>query len=130
MAERLEPEDDGRGTYAGRGPRGYRRSDARVREDVCDRLTDEPAVDASELEVVVRDGEVTLSGSVASRGEKYRAEDVAGSVSGVEHVNNLVRVRRERASVGGVLELGATTRGADIQRPFGAGRRHGFEDAA
>ena len=37
--------------YAGRGPRGYRRSDDRIGEDVCDRLTDDPALDASGIEV-------------------------------------------------------------------------------
>src|SRR6185503_8363040 len=33
--------------YAGRGPRGYQRTDERIREDVCDRLTDDPRIDAS-----------------------------------------------------------------------------------
>lgn len=33
------------GQYAGRGPRGYTRGDERIREDVCDRLTDDPRVE-------------------------------------------------------------------------------------
>ena len=33
--------------YRGRGPKGYRRSDARIREDVCDRLTEAPDVDVA-----------------------------------------------------------------------------------
>ena len=31
----------------GRGPKDYTRSDDRIREEVCDRLTDDPRVDAS-----------------------------------------------------------------------------------
>lgn len=43
-----------RGPHAGRGPKGYQRSDERIREDVCDRLTEHPAIDASEIEVEVK----------------------------------------------------------------------------
>ncbi len=81
-----------RGMYAGRGPRGYRRSDERIREDVNERLTDDWRVDASDIEVSVDNGLVTLAGSVGSRAEKRRAEDVAESVSGVMDVSNQLRV--------------------------------------
>jgi hypothetical protein len=79
--------------HRGRGPRGYRRSDARILDDVNLRLTDDPLVDASDIDVSVKDVEVTLSGTVASRFEKRRAEDVAEAVSGVTHVQNNLRVR-------------------------------------
>src|SRR5687768_5171077 len=39
------------GRYAGRGPKGYQRSDERIKEEVCDRLTADPDVDALEIEV-------------------------------------------------------------------------------
>jgi osmotically-inducible protein OsmY len=81
-----------RGMYAGRGPRGYRRSDERIREDVNERLTDDWRVDASDIEVSVDNGVVTLAGRVGSRAEKRRAEDVAESVSGVTDVSNQLRV--------------------------------------
>jgi hypothetical protein len=32
------------GRHRGRGPKGYTRSDDRIREEVCDRLTDDPVV--------------------------------------------------------------------------------------
>jgi osmotically-inducible protein OsmY len=80
------------GMYAGRGPRGYRRSDERIREDVNERLTDDWRVDASDIEVSVDKGLVTLAGRVGSRAEKRRAEDVAESVSGVTDVSNQLRV--------------------------------------
>ena len=57
------------------------------------RLTDDPLVDASDIEVAVQDREVTLSGHVASRYEKRRAEDIVEAVSGVSHVQNNLRVR-------------------------------------
>jgi osmotically-inducible protein OsmY len=78
--------------YRGRGPKGYTRSDDRIREDVSDRLTDDWRVDASEIDVSVSGGEVTLSGTVNSRDAKRRAEDLAENVSGVKHVQNNIRV--------------------------------------
>lgn len=80
--------------HRGRGPRGYTRSDERIREDVCDVLTDHPMVDASDVEVAVKSGEVTLSGSVSSRAEKRLAEDIIENLSGVRDVNNQLRVHR------------------------------------
>jgi hypothetical protein len=82
--------------YRGRGPKDYHRADDRIREDVCERLTDDWSVDASEIIVVVQDGEVTLSGFVASREQKRRAEDVVENVGGVRDVINQLRVSREQ----------------------------------
>src|SRR6187431_1632181 len=48
----------------GKGPKGYKRPDHRIREDVCDRLSDDDELDASEITVTVKDGEVTLEGTV------------------------------------------------------------------
>lgn len=79
--------------HRGRGPKGYRRSDARIEEDVHDRLTDDRLVDAREITVSVADQEITLDGYVDSRRAKRRAEDCADSVSGVTHVQNNLRVR-------------------------------------
>lgn len=86
----------GTGSRRGKGPRGYQRSDERIREDVSDRLTDDEIVDASDIDVKVKDCEVTLSGFVQSRRERRRAEDCAESVSGVRHVQNNVRVRPDQ----------------------------------
>jgi osmotically-inducible protein OsmY len=84
-----------RSPYAGRGPKDYRRSDERVREEVCDCMTDDPMLDASEISVQVSDGVVTLNGTVPSRDQKRRAEDVAERISGVKDVTNQLRVSRE-----------------------------------
>ena len=80
------------GSFRGKGPRGYVRSDERIREMVCDILTDDDHVDASNVEVTVKNGEVTLSGSVDDREQKRRAEDILEHVSGVHDVINNLRV--------------------------------------
>lgn len=82
------------GPYAGRGPRGYRRSDERIRDEVCERLTRDALVDATDIEVRVRGGLVRLEGTVQDRAQKHRAEDLAADVSGVVDVENGIRVRR------------------------------------
>lgn len=75
----------------GRGPKNYTRPDERIYEDVCDRLTEDAVVDASDITVRVERGEVTLSGTVPSRDQKWRAEDCADQVAGVRDVVNLLR---------------------------------------
>ena len=83
-----------KGMYAGRGPRSCRRSDERIREDINDNLTDDWYVDASDIEVTVNNGMVTITGRVDNREEKRRAEDIAECVSGVSDVSNQLRVER------------------------------------
>jgi hypothetical protein len=80
------------GDQRGRGPKGYRRSDARIQEDVSDWLTDDAWIDASDIEIRVESGEVTLAGTVNSRRARRRAEDIAERVSGVTYVQNNLRV--------------------------------------
>jgi osmotically-inducible protein OsmY len=95
-AERRRRMDELReGRHSGRGPKGYTRSDERIREDVCDRLSDDPWVDASDIEVTVSNCEVTLAGNVDSREARRRAEDTAERISGVKHVQNNLRVQQQ-----------------------------------
>ncbi|CBS91297.1 BON domain-containing protein [Azospirillum lipoferum] len=84
--------------YRGVGPRNYRRSDERILEDINERLTDDHHIDASDVGVTVEGGEVTLSGTVADRAARRRAEDIAESVSGVGHVQNDLRVAGRTAT--------------------------------
>jgi hypothetical protein len=81
-----------RAQYRGRGPRGYQRSDDRIREEVCERLTDDEHIDASDVEITVSNCEVALSGSVRTREQKRRAVDIAEDVSGVHHVRNSLKI--------------------------------------
>lgn len=94
----LSRREGGRG-YRGRGPQGYARSDARIAEDVNERLMEDDDIDATDIVVAVRDGIVTLTGSVDERWVKHRAEDLADACSGVKDVENRLRVRG-RASRG------------------------------
>ncbi len=95
-----------RGEHQGRGPKGYQRSDERIREDIAERLTDDAMIDASEIDVTVQGREVTLSGTVRTRTEKRRAEDIAESVSGVAHVQNNLRVGQHQAGHASGTEAG------------------------
>lgn len=82
------------GGFRGRGPRGYRRPDSRIEEDVCDVLCEDDYVDATEIEVKVDNGEVILSGMAPDRFTKRRAEELAESCRGVHDVQNRLRIRR------------------------------------
>lgn len=81
------------GMHRGKGPHGYQRSDERIREDINDRLLDDPFIDASDIEVTVNKCEVTLTGTVEDRNAKRRAEDIGESVSGVKNFENRLRVK-------------------------------------
>ena len=92
-AERRRQMDERQqGQHRGKGPKGYIRSDERIKEDVNDRLSDDSNIDASNIDVTVENGEVTLTGTVSVRWEKRHAEDVAESVSGVKNVENRIRI--------------------------------------
>lgn len=83
--------------HRGRGPADYTRSDERIREDANDRLTEDWRIDASRISVAVKDGEITLSGTVTRREDKRRAEDIVEDLSGVKHVQNNLRVEQAPA---------------------------------
>ena len=92
-------------SFAGRGPRGYKRPDESIYEDVCERLTADPELDASDVEVAVMNGTVVLAGTVSSRQSRYLAEDISMTVLGVDQVYNQLRVRPSRPLEEGSLEL-------------------------
>ena len=116
-----------RGQYFGRGPKNYRRTDERIEEDVNETLTRHGAIDASDIEVKVKDGEVTLSGHVDSRRAKRLAEEIVEELSGVREVNNQIRVKRHGEgqeefggrgmSAGGSAGSGSSTGGSASGTP-------------
>jgi osmotically-inducible protein OsmY len=93
-AERRRLQDELQASHRGRGPKGYKRSDARIQEDINERLTEDPYLDATDIDVMVQDGDITLTGVVLSREDKRRAERLAEDISGVRDVQNNLRLRR------------------------------------
>ena len=75
-------------------PGAGQRSDARIREDVCERLLHEARVDVSDVSVEVHEAVVTLEGSVRYRDMKHAIEDIVASCRGVADVENRIRVAR------------------------------------
>jgi hypothetical protein len=93
-------EDNREQGYRGLGPKGYKRSDERINDDAHQHLTDDPWLDASGIDVAVSGGEVTLSGTVATRDAKHRAEHLVEDLYGVTHVQNNLRVRQAASYTG------------------------------
>lgn len=88
------------GEFTGMGPKNYQRSDDRIFEDICDRLLMHGQIDARDVVVDVKDGEVTLRGIVDTRSQKHMAERTAEDVYGVIQVNNDLKVRQDLARRG------------------------------
>lgn len=84
-----------RGPHRGKGPRGYERSDERIREDVSDRFYDDPYIDASDINIRVEGKEVILEGTVENKEAKRRAEYLAESIRGVKDVENRLKINRD-----------------------------------
>lgn len=96
--------------HRGRGPKGYERSDERIKEDICERLADDPQIDASEIAVTVKSGVVTLEGTIDNRRLKHRVEDMADNCGGVKDVQNRLNVNRPGGPMTG--STGGTHAGA------------------
>ncbi len=86
------------GPHSGKGPRNYVRSDERIYEDVCDSMMHYGQLDASNIEVMVQNGEVTLTGDVPDRRTKRLAEDISDSIPGVQDVHNRLQIREGNSS--------------------------------
>lgn len=94
----------------GRGPKNYLRSDERIREDLCERLTDDPFIDAGDITIEVKNGVVTLTGSVEARHLKHRVEDLADHCSGVKDIDNKLVLRKTAAGQNPAGSSGSSNR--------------------
>jgi hypothetical protein len=102
------------------GPKGYQRSDERIREDLCERLALSSRLDVRDVEVNVSGGVVTLSGTVRDRQQKYRIEDMADEVFGVKDVHNQIRVARDDSDSAGRQRYGSQEFGGQSGASGGA----------
>ena len=100
----------------GKGPKGYTRSDERLKEDICERLTHHPAIDASDVEIEAKQGVVTLTGSVTQRQAKHQIEDLVEDVSGVKDIENRISVRPQSQSSQSQQQLGSGSLGGSSSR--------------
>ncbi len=87
-----------RQNFYGKGPKGYKRSDERIKEEIHETLTWNYEIDASDIEVEVKEGEVTLTGTIADRHMKRLAEELIEDISGVRDVTNQLKLKKETAA--------------------------------
>jgi osmotically-inducible protein OsmY len=73
----------------------WQRTDDRINEEVCQLLTESPAIDAGDIEVTVKDGTLTLSGTVADLEDKRLSEELVRQTPGVRNIQNQLRVRKQ-----------------------------------
>ncbi|HKY93192.1 MAG TPA: BON domain-containing protein, partial [Nevskiaceae bacterium] len=93
--EAWDPSDMGMSDRSRQGsmPKGYTRSDERIKDDVCEQLY-RCGCNVSEVSIDVKGGTVTLEGSVTDRRLKHRIEDIVEECIGVKDVENRIRVTR------------------------------------
>ena len=106
------------GEHRGKGPKGYSRSADRIREDVCERLSDDDHLDASNIAVRMEGNEVILEGTVETKRDKRRAEDLVESISGVSNVQNhlVVGTPTTNAVISAVAERNSSTYANQIDK--------------
>jgi osmotically-inducible protein OsmY len=85
-----------RGEHFGKGPRNWKKSDVSVREEVCEALYYNRTVDATDIDVDVKDGVVFLTGWVDSRDAKRDTEKCIEDIVGVFDIRNELHLRNRR----------------------------------
>ena len=121
----------GSGAQRPRGvaPKGYKKSDQRLTEDLGEALMDE-GIDCSNVEVQVKDGVVTITGEITDRSDKYRIEHVAAGMMGVQDVDNQLRVAKSSSQAeskpgrAGEGQAGSASAGGGGRSDKGGGRTH------
>lgn len=117
------------GEYTGIGPSTYHRSDERILEDISERLTQHGQIDASNIEIAVNHGEITLKGTVPSRHMKRMAEDTIEDISGVNDITNMIKVQAGAVSQPQIEQTGRMQSGRQRQTGGRRADRSKIEDA-
>ncbi|MGE0207461.1 MAG: BON domain-containing protein [Candidatus Babeliales bacterium] len=78
-----------KGNY-GKGPKGYKRSDENLYQDICEALALNSSIDASQIEVEVKGSCAYLKGKVQNRTIKKMVEAEIENISGLIDVQNLL----------------------------------------
>jgi len=106
-------------------PSSDARSDQMIGDDVLRALADDEQLEAGEILIEVRDGQVTLTGDVPERGMKAQAEKLVAGLPGVAGVRNLINFDDGARSFG---RPGEAVRGADHQGGPGSTAERDLED--
>ena len=93
MAQKSERQEEQRGGGERRIAQ-RRRPDAALVQELQEILSNDPELDATEIEVEVQGGAVTLRGVVDSSDARLLAEELVESVTGVHEVHNNLKVSR------------------------------------
>jgi len=75
------------------------KSDDGIKEEICEILIKDRHIDASSIFVGVENGIVKLTGSVRSRQEKIAIEDAIENVSGINEVQNDIKVQKNSDAI-------------------------------
>lgn len=81
--------------HAGIPPKKYQRSDESIMDHIADVLTYSPDVDATEVTIAVKDGNVILSGTVPERGMIYLVDELLDEVHGIKDFDNHLKVAKK-----------------------------------
>lgn len=96
--ERFRRKDqDDRIDHYGKGPKGWTVADDRIHDDACEALFDDWNIDATDVEVEVSAGVLTLKGTVGSRFEKRESGRVVENIRGVCDVKNELFIKQKTA---------------------------------
>ena len=82
-------------SFAGKGPKGWQRSDEHIRDAVCSTLTWHRDVDPSDIEIGVVHGAVMLSGTIADAVQKRLVESIVSGVVGVREIQSEIHVESD-----------------------------------
>jgi hypothetical protein len=115
-----------------RGPKGYQRSDERLKEDISERLMEAHHIDSSEVTVDVRGAKVILEGVVPDRRMKHAIEDLVDACPGVQDIENRVRVASSNyQGATGTSQGGSqSASGSQSSSPTGTGSSSGSSSSS
>lgn len=80
------------GPHRGKGPKNFTRSDERLKEHVNELLMEHDEIDATHVDVDVKNGEVTVTGTVQARQQRRAIEDLIEGMVGVKDVHISIKI--------------------------------------
>ncbi len=83
-----------RENYSGKGPKGYKRSIDKIKDEACEILARDFELDASNIEVEIKENFLFLKGFVFSRQDKKKAESLVEDISGIDDVQNQLQIKK------------------------------------